>query len=90
LGLPLLYALAVAGGRVGAAVFAAYLLLRGVIDPTRRSLDRPWWGRQPGAACIALPLAAALDTAKWLGIVQGMGVMLAAKISFWGKRHVDR
>ena len=90
LGLPVLYVLAGTGGGVGTAVFVAYLLLRGVIDPTRRSFDRPWWGRQPGAACIALPLAAALDTAKWLGIVQGMGVRLAAKISFWGKRHVDR
>lgn len=90
LGLPLLYALAVAGGRVGAAVFVVYLLLRGVVDPTRRSRDRPWWGRQPGAACIALPLVAALDIAKWQGIVQGMGVRFAAWIGFGGKRHVDR
>lgn len=89
-GLPVLYALAVAGGGVGAAVFVAYLLLRGVIDPARRSLDRPWWGRQLGAACIALPLVAALDIAKWLGIVQGMGVRLATRIDFWGERHVDR
>lgn len=89
-GLPALYVLAGAGGRVGVAVFVAYLLFRGVIDPTRRSLDRPWWGRQPGAACIALPLVAALDIAKWLGIVQGIGVRVAARISFWGERHVDR
>ncbi len=88
--LPFLYVLAVAGGRVGAAVFATYLLLRGVIDPIRRSLDRPWWGRQPGAAWLALPLAAALDVAKWTGIVQGMGVRLAVWIGFGGKRYVDR
>jgi hypothetical protein len=89
-GLPVLYALAAAGGSVGAAVFVVYLLLRGVIDPTRRSLDRPWWGRQPGAACVALPLVAALDIVKWLGIVQGMGGRFAAWIGFGGKRHVDR
>ena len=90
LGLPALYVLAGAGGRVGVAVFVAYLLFRGVIDPTRRSHDLPWWGRQPGAACIVLPLVAALDIAKWLGIVQGIGVRVAARISFWGGRHVDR
>lgn len=90
LGLPLLYALAVGGGGVGAAVFVVYLLLRGVVDPTRRSHDRPWWGNQPVAAYVALPLVAALDIAKWMGIVQGMGVRLAAWIGFGGKRHVDR
>lgn len=90
LGLPVLYVLAGAGGGVGAAVFFFYLLLRGVVDPTRRSHDLPWWGRQPGAACIALPLVAALDIAKWLGIVQGIGVRVAARISFLGGRHVDR
>lgn len=89
-GLPVLYGLAGAGGSVGAVVFMIYLLLRGVIDPTRRSLDRPWWGPQPGAVCIALPLGATLDIAKWLGIVQGVGVRLAAHIVFWGKRRADR
>lgn len=90
LGLPALYVLAGAGDSVGATVFVVYLLLRGVIDPTRRSLDRPWWRHQPGAACIALPLVAALDIAKWLGIVQGMRVRLAARIGFLGGQHVDR
>ena len=90
LGLPALYIVAGAGGGVGAAVFVAYLLLRGVIDPIRRSLDRPWWSRQPWAAFIALPLVVALDLAKWLGIVQGIGTRLAAMIGFGGKWHVDR
>jgi hypothetical protein len=89
-GLPALYVLTGAGGGVGVAVFVAYLLLRGVIDPTRRSLDRPWWGRQPVAACIALPLVAALDIAKWLGILQGIWARLTARIGLGGKRHVDR
>ncbi len=90
LGLPVLYVLAGAGGGVGAAVFVVYLLLRGVVDPTRRSLDLPWWGRQPGAACIVLPLVAALDIAKWLGIVQGVWVRFTARVGFGGKRHVNR
>jgi hypothetical protein len=89
-GLPLLYATAVNGGTVGAILFLTYLILRGVIDPIRRSLDWPWWGRWPGAALIALPLVAALDIAKWVGIVQGIGVRLVASICFLGKRYVDR
>lgn len=89
-GLPVLYLLAGSGDGVGTAVFVAYLLLRGVIDPTRRSLDRPWWGLQPGAACIALPLVTALDFAKWLGIVQGLGVRLVAGIGLDEKQHDDR
>jgi hypothetical protein len=88
-GLPALYVLAGSGGDMGAAAFAAYLLFRGVIDPTRRSLDKLWWSREPWAACIALPLAAALDIAKWLGILQGVSIRLTAWIGFGGKRHVN-
>ncbi len=90
LGLPALYSAASFGGNTGGAVFVAYLLLRGVIDPTLRSADRPWWGGRPGAALLALPMATALDIAKWLGIVQGIGLRSAAKIGFLGGRHVDR
>lgn len=89
-GLPALYAFAWYGGGWGGTVFLVCLLLRGVIDPARRSLDRPWWGRQPTALLIATPLVAALDIAKWVGIVQGIGIRLAAWIGFGGKRHVDR
>ncbi|WP_374615133.1 glycosyltransferase family 2 protein [Sphingorhabdus sp.] len=88
-GLPALYTVAWVGGGGGCAVFLAYLVLRGVLDPVRRSLDRPWWGRRPGAAFIALPLVAALDIAKWAGIVQGIGVRLADVIGSGG-RDVDR
>lgn len=89
-GLPALYALAFASNSVGAAVFVVYLLSRGVIDPARRSQDHPWWGCQPVAACVAIPLGAALDIAKWLGIVQGISARLVAKIGFDGKQYVER
>lgn len=88
-GLPALYAVAAFGGSNGSAVFLAYLMLRGVIDPARRSSDRPWWGERPAAAFIAIPLVAALDIAKWLGIVQGGGLKFAGWIGFGIKRHVD-
>ena len=88
-GLPALYAVAGGGGCAGGAVYIGYLLLRGVIDPIRRSADRPWWGHQLGAALIALPLVVALDIAKWVGIVQGIGCRLAAVIGFMGKRRVE-
>jgi hypothetical protein len=88
-GLPVLYTLAGNGGRGGSALFLAYLLLRGVLDPIRRSHDRPWWTGQPRAALIALPLAMALDIAKWLGIVQGIGTRLAAVIGIRKKQHAD-
>ncbi len=89
-GLPTLYVLAFNGNKVGVAAFVLYLLLRGAIDPIRRSLDWPWWGHRPIAALIALPLGIMLDFAKWVGIVQGIGIRLAGLNRFWGNRHVDR
>lgn len=88
-GLPMLYAMTLLSGQVGATLFVAYILLRGMIDPIRRSPDRPWWGRRPGAALIALPLAAALDIAKWVGIVQGIVLRLAARDGLGVRQHVD-
>ena len=88
-GLPTLYFFALCGGSDGLAVFVGYVTLRGVIDPFRRSSDRPWWGAQLGAAMIAPALVVVLDLAKWVGIFQGLGwkVLRCWK---WGKRrHAD-
>lgn len=70
IGLPLVYAALLSGTAAGSAVFILYLLIRGVIDPLRRSKEYPWWGRHPGALLIAPGLAAALDLAKLAGILQ--------------------
>lgn len=70
IGLPLVYAALLSGTVAGGAVFILYLLIRGVIDPFRRSEEHPWWGRHPGALLVAPGVAAALDLAKFAGIVQ--------------------
>lgn len=89
-GLPSLYAFACYAGVQGGFALLSYLLLRGVMDPVRRSLDRPWWSGRPTAALIAPPLAAALDIAKWVGIVQGLGIRLMDRFRPREKRHADR
>ncbi len=45
----------------------AYLILRGVFDPLRRSDRVFWWGNQPLAMPIAFGLGIVLDAAKTLG-----------------------
>ncbi len=88
-GLPAVYLMVGLGNGFGVTLFVIYLLLRGIIDPIRRSPDRPWWGSDPRAAFIAPPLAAMLDLAKWAGIVQGIGVRLAARTGLVGNRPSD-
>jgi hypothetical protein len=70
IGLPLVYGALFSGTVVGFGVFMLYLVGRGVIDPLRRSSERPWWGKHLGSFLIAPGLAAALDLAKLTGIVQ--------------------
>lgn len=52
---------------LGVALLMAYLIVRGVFDPMRRSGRVFWWGSQPLAAAIALGLGIVLDGAKTLG-----------------------
>lgn len=66
------YVLMLAGGQFGIIVLFLYLFFRGVVDPVRRSIERPWWGKQPSALLIALPLALAIDFAKWAGVLQAI------------------
>lgn len=52
---------------VGVTLLLAYILVRGVVDPMRRSHALHWWGDKPAAALIALGLGVTLDAAKTLG-----------------------
>ena len=56
----------------GAGLWLAYLLLRVVADPLRRSRRRAWWRGAPLALLAALPAALALDTGRALGSVAGI------------------
>ena len=69
--------------------FLFYLVLRGVIDPMRRSVDKPWWGSRPSAILIAPLLGFVLDFAKFLGLVQGLAVKLFRRIVVRDEQHVD-
>jgi hypothetical protein len=89
-GLPSVYASVAFDSIFGSVLVFAYFWFRGVIDPKRRSLNRPWWDRSPSAALIAIPLGALIDFAKWVGIVQGIFLTLAKWIGFKGKYYFDR
>lgn len=56
---------------IGITIVSVYIFFRGIIDPARRSKDKPWWGTRPLALIIAPVLVSALDLAKLAGIVQG-------------------
>jgi hypothetical protein len=68
----LLYAVPVVAPTVGAALWIAYALLRGVVDPIRRSERRWWWRGEPLALLCALPAAIVVDTGRALGSVAGL------------------
>lgn len=70
---PLTYIMLFAGGWTGGIWFGTYVLLRGAIDPIRRSSNWRWWGETPGAFWIPLWLAPLLDLAKLTGIIEGLG-----------------
>lgn len=55
----------------GLALCAAYLFLRGVIDPVRRSRHWYWWHRSPPGFFLAPVCAALIDGAKFAGRLRG-------------------
>lgn len=71
-GVLILYGLLFAAPTVGATGLAAYLLLRGIADPMRRSGWRPWWGSQTWAILAAVPVAAVLDVSAAVGRIAGL------------------
>lgn len=87
-GLPILY-IAACSYVGGGIALLAYMLLRGVLDPVRRSKDHPWWGDRLRPALIALPLGVMLDIAKWLGIIEGSAMRLKRCIAMRRKKWRD-
>ena len=79
-GLPIVYIAVIFGGKVGANIFLIYLIFRGVLDPIRRSGKWNWWKGNVPSAILALPIAASLDFAKWLGIVTGYSQKILKKL----------
>ena len=55
----------------GMIVCLAYLLLRGVADPIRRSARWNWWADYPASFVLAPLCALVIDTAKLMGRIQG-------------------
>ena len=75
-----LYFLVIFYPKLGIFLFLIYILIRGIIDPIRRSKDRPWWGKETKAILIAPFLAVLIDLAKWIGIVKGFSIKIILKI----------
>lgn len=48
-----------------------YILLRGVLDPIRRSRMRNWWGARPTLILLAPIVALTIDAAKLTGALRG-------------------
>lgn len=71
-GLLILYGLLIVTPIVGVAGLVAYALLRGVVDPLRRSGWHPWWGSEPWAVLAAVPVAAVLDLSAAAGRIAGL------------------
>lgn len=70
-------------------ILLVYFALRGVIDPIRRSVDKPWWGNRPLAPIIAPLLALVMDFAKFSGAVQGLVMKLCRRKVVRSEQHVD-
>lgn len=56
---------------LGMIIFLSYLIVRGVIDPIRRS-NSIWWNKTFYAIPLAILAAMVIDIAKWLGFMNGL------------------
>ncbi len=53
--------------KLGFFIAIIYLLIRGLLDPIRRSRDIFWWMKRPSAILIALGIGSAMDLSKTCG-----------------------
>lgn len=56
-----------------------YALLRGVVDPVRRSKQRKWWDGQPSSLVLAPVVALTIDAAKHAATLRGYGLRALRK-----------
>lgn len=54
---------------VGASLLSIYILMRGVLDPMRRSHSFTWWVGNPSSALIAMWLCFVIDITKSLSVL---------------------
>ena len=48
---------------------ALYIVLRGIVDPIRRSKQKKWWGNEPLSILMAPIVALVVDISKTIGIL---------------------
>lgn len=65
----------------GLILICVYFLLRGLIDPWRRSMLKPWWGINIHLCLIGPMFVLGLDFAKLLGFLRGIFVVHFFKTS---------
>ncbi len=58
---------------LGALLFLSYLLLRGLYDPIRRSVRKPWWVGSWRCILIAVLVGVVIDFSKLAGAIYGYG-----------------
>lgn len=56
-----------------------YALLRGIVDPVRRSKQRKWWDGQPSSIVLAPVVALTIDAAKYAATLRGYGQRILRK-----------
>jgi glycosyltransferase involved in cell wall biosynthesis len=56
---------------IGFLVLLIYVLIRGILDPMRRSRSLFWWKKRPTSLFIALGLGIVIDTSKTIGSITG-------------------
>ena len=60
-----------------AGALLAYALLRGGVDPVRRSRNLLWWRRAPAAMPLAFLIGPLLDLSKLAGTLVSLPAILA-------------
>lgn len=71
LGAMVFCASSIAGASYLLAMVAMYVVLRGILDPIRRSRSLVWWRRAPAAGLLAPFVAAAIDCGSLCGSIHG-------------------